>query len=173
MTYTIHTYDKKTTGRKFYCGPTVLKLLTGKTRKEVEASINRYINKQYAEHRGRVIDIRGDDGSYHYHRVNIEPNKIVDQVVGMHSDHMTGVLKKMKFNPELVRDKPNMTLKTFVEDRQFMPHPTVAVLNTHYVLAYKGVVYDTKNPRGCPVKDHYAAGKRVCQYINIKKRSRL
>lgn len=171
MPYKIYTHEKPD-GRTTYCGPTVLMLLTGMTCEEVEASINRYINKQHAPHNGRTVGIRGSNGGIYYHRIGIKPNKLVDQVFGMRRDYMFGMLKKLKFNPEWVQKNPHMTLKTFAEDREFMPHPTVVVLNNHYVLIYKGMVYDTKSRQGCVARDHVNAGKRVEEYFNMKKRAR-
>ena len=148
---------------RMYCGPTVLAFLTGKTRAEIHADVNRARRRAGAKRR-KTIYYR--DGFYKTQK--LVPWPLTAPVKGMHNWMLQEIMERYGLAPE----KHNVSypsLRRLVEDMGHFKVPIVINVTHHYVLYFQGKVYDTFCKEGCPVEEHPSAGQRVQKYWLIRK----
>ncbi len=134
-------------GRRTFCGPAALMLVTGADLDAVRRKVNR-LRKRPPRHR----------------------------VMGMYNTEMTVLLKRfgVKAIRKKIADRgKGPTVKAFADDYEFVARQKPILINTtsHYVVLYQGVVYDNWEKSGKLVADHPYAKARVkgCWFIETKK----
>lgn len=141
-----------------YCGPTVLRLLTGKGKEEIFRDVNRLRRKN-----GKKLVVmrkRGHGGDYR------KPWPLTKPVKGMMPLYMDQILTKYGFRPKRVKCAagPKQSLATFADDVAPVKKPIVVVSGNHFLLLVRGIVFDTFKPDGEPFATHPFAKTRVTEY---------
>lgn len=146
-----------------YCGPTVLAMLTGKTRTQIHADINR-LKRKAGKKRNKMMYSR-DGFPRGYKRM---PWPLTASVKGLSNGYLEALMRKYGLAPE-GHVKPYPTLRRLVEDMGHFKTPIVVNVTGHYVLYYKGKVYDTFRKEGATVDEHPHGRCRVQRYWLVKK----
>lgn len=148
---------------RFYCGATVLMMLTGKPHVEVRRDVNKLRRKAGKKSHRRSIKT----GWW-----VTKPWPLTAAVKGISQSHMDTLLKKYGFAPKRMKP-PRQTLRTFSDDFQYLKKPVVIVTGNHYLILNEGVVYDTFKRKGAPVAEHPFVNTRVTEYWIINKKEEM
>jgi hypothetical protein len=160
--FTIYPIDKSQ-GR-MYCGPTVLALLTGKSRATIHADVNR-LRRKAGKKRRKTIRYR--DGSYK--TTKLVPWPLTAPVRGLSHSRLDALLKKYGLPAAFHPNNRYPSLRRLVEDMGHFKMPIVITVTGHYVLYYDGKVYDTYRPEGLPVDEHTYGRCRVKNYWLVRR----
>lgn len=144
----------KSEGR-MYCGPTVLAMLTGKTRAEIHADVNR-LKRKAGKKRSKAVYYR--DGMYKTTRRL--PWSLTAAVKGMRNSHLEKLMKKYSLSPK-AHNCEYPSLRRMIEDVGHFKMPIVINVTSHYVLYFQGKIYDTFRADGASIAEHPCAGRRV------------
>ncbi len=143
-----------------YCGPTVLRLLTGKTKEEIHRDVNK-LKRKSGKTSSKTV-------KYGWKEV---PWKLTNAVRGVAQAHMEKLLNKygMKTKWSKKIEGKKQTLTTFAADWAHVKKPIVIVTGCHYVLLTGGKVYDTFSPNGEIPAAHHFGKTRVTEYWVLDK----
>ncbi len=143
MHYKIHSIpEEDDNGKSLYCGPSVFCALTGKTPEQIYRAVNR--TRPY--HSG------------------------VEAVESMWGHEVQPILKRLGLHPKEFRPDNRTTLRRLAEDMEFVPKPFAVLVTGHFVLLYKGKIYDSLTREGCPFIEHPSKKQKVQRYWEINKR---
>lgn len=145
-------------GKRMFCGPTVLALLSGKTREEIHADVNR-LKRKAGKKRNKLV--RGRDGRPNYWKRI--PWPLTAPVKGMGNNTLEKLLKKYGISNKR-HDEKYPSLARLVEDMGHFKMPIIVNVTDHYVLYFQGNIYDTLRPSGAHIDAHPSKGRRVKKY---------
>lgn len=140
---------KDVPGKRLYCGPTVIAMLTGASREEIFAKVNRQKNKRLRKYPDFF-----------------KKKRMKDMVKGMHNHQLEDVLRR--FGVTLSKHKKPASgkylygsLRQFEMDYGHFKKPIIINITHHYVLFFRGMIFDTYRREGTPLNEHPLAGRRV------------
>lgn len=151
--------------KQTYCGPTVLALLTGLTREEIHADVNR-LKRKAGKKRNKTVCYRNGQ----YKTTRRVPWPLTAPVGGLSNGYLESLMTKYGLAPKK-HTVPYKSLRRLVEDMGHFKQPIVVNVTGHYVLYFQGLVYDTFRKTGAPVAEHPFGGSRVknCWIITKQK----
>lgn len=161
MEHLIHTSIDTAQGR-MYCGPTVLALLTGKSRAEIHRDVNK-VKRKLGSKRRKNIYYR--DGMYKTQK--LMPWPLTSAVKGVSNSTLEKLMKKYRLAPKR-HNSAYPSLRRMIEDLGHFKMPIVINVTHHYVLYFQGKVYDTLRQDGVAIAEHPCAGKRVEKYWTVR-----
>ncbi len=148
---------------RMYCGPTILALLTGKSRAEIHGDVNR-LRRKAGKKRNKWSDkLRC------WKRVAWP---LTAPVKGMSNGNLEKLMDKYRLKSER-RNTDYPSLRRFFDDVGHLKMPIVVNVTGHYVLYFRGKVYDTLRPMGEDLAMHPCAGRRVKKYWVIRKQNAI
>lgn len=164
--FTLSSVDLK--AQRTWCGPTVLRLLTGKTKDQIHRDVNKLIRA--AGKKSYVTYKRCPYGT-----CKAIPWKLTNPVKGMSSRNMDKLLTKYKLKPKWVRvlgSHQKQTMASFAYDYATVRKPIVIVAGRHFMLLFEGKIYDTMRIEGEHPKEHPKAKARVVEYwvLNVQRK---
>lgn len=148
---------------RMYCGPTVLALLTGKSREQIHRDINK-LRRKHGKKRNKRVYYR--DGSYKTTRR--VPWPLTAPVKGLSNGYLEALLFKYGMGITCHHNK-YPSLRRLVEDMGHFKTPIVINVTNHYVLYFQGKVYDSYRNEGAVVSEHPFGRSRVQRYWIIRK----
>lgn len=148
---------------RMFCGPTVLAMLTGKSREEIHRDVNK-LRRKNGKVKLKTIYYR--DGNYKTQKR--VPWPLNSPVKGMRNDYLEALMKKYDLSPES-HNKTYPSLRRLIEDIGHFKTPIVINVTGHYVLYFQGKIYDTLRKDGAPASEHPSYGQRVKKYWLVKK----
>lgn len=88
--------------------------------------------------------------------------------MGTYDHEIIDVLRKNRVYLEIEKKVSGMTLKSFAKDVEFINNPLLINGGRHWMILFKGLIYDTYSPEGKLASDHDKKNCHVKSYWKVK-----